>query len=161
MWKNCFCFTKFLIQFGEKRGHWTPDFWYRMWDCQPMVSRILNSKNVYWISASFVANQKKIVSLVVVFFVRSIWNLENGNSWNYAVSRSFYLFKALLHDFLFAFADGKKKDLWILDFWYRMWDYPPLFSRILNFVNWILDSFLANQKNSFCFIFVSHFFKTT
>ena len=71
MWKNCFCFTKFLIQFGEKRGHWTPDFWYRMWDCQPMVSRILNSKNVYWISASFVANQKKIVSLVVVFLCQN------------------------------------------------------------------------------------------
>ena len=41
-----------------------------------------------------------------------------------------------------------------------MWDYSPMFSRILNFVNWILDSFLATQKNSFHFIFVSHFFIT-
>ena len=73
MWKNCYCFTNFLIQFasGEKRGHWTPDFWYRMWDSQPMASQILNSKNMYWILASFVANQKKIVSLVVVFLCQN------------------------------------------------------------------------------------------
>ena len=55
------------------------------------------------------------------------------------------MFTTLLHDFMnlrifcLQFASGEKKDLWIPDFWYKMWDCPPMFSRTLNSEYWIFS----------------------
>ena len=55
------------------------------------------------------------------------------------------MFTTLLHDFMnlrifcLQFASGEKKDLWIPNFWYKMWDCPPMFSRTLNSEYWIFS----------------------
>ena len=52
----------FFWSWLSKLLFFTIHFWYWMWDCPPIFSRILNSGK--WIFASFLTNQKNIICLV-------------------------------------------------------------------------------------------------